>query len=88
MGMDVVDTPKKENDNKDEFIEDLEIDLTEQINLNLDPGIDNSTDDPVRMYLSEMGNIELLTRQGEVDVAKKIEDGQSELIEIFSLANS
>ncbi|MBF0287531.1 MAG: RNA polymerase sigma factor RpoD [SAR324 cluster bacterium] len=55
--------------------------------LDLEPGIDNSTDDPVRMYLREMGGIELLSRDGEVDVAKRIEEGQFELIEIFSQSN-
>ena len=39
-----------------------------------------SIDDPVRMYLIEMGTISLLTREGEVTIAKKIEDGQHEVI--------
>jgi len=82
MEIDVVDSDKKENLNNREFNPEFEFDLAEE--LDLDPGIDNSTDDPVRMYLREMGSIELLTREGEVDVAKKIEDGQLELIEIFS----
>lgn len=34
-----------------------------------------STTDPVRMYMREMGSVELLTRQGEIDIAKRIEDG-------------
>ncbi|NBR20512.1 MAG: RNA polymerase sigma factor RpoD, partial [Proteobacteria bacterium] len=76
------DSDKKENLNNREFNPEFEFDLEGE--LDLDPGIDNSTDDPVRMYLREMGSIELLTREGEVDVAKKIEDGQLELIEIFS----
>ena len=82
MEIDVVDSDKKENFNNREFNPEFEFDLEGE--LDLDPGIDNSTDDPVRMYLREMGSIELLTREGEVDVAKKIEDGQLELIEIFS----
>ncbi len=82
MEIDVVDSDKKENLNNREF--NLEFEFDEEGELDLDPGIDNSTDDPVRMYLREMGSIELLTREGEVDVAKKIEDGQLELIEIFS----
>ena len=82
MEIDVVDSDKKENLNNREFNPEFEFDLEGE--LDLDPGIDNSTDDPVRMYLREMGSIELLTREGEVDVAKKIEDGQLELIEIFS----
>ena len=82
MEIDVVDSDKKENLNNREFNPEFEFDLEGE--LDLDPGIDNSTDDPVRMYLREMGSIELLTREGEVDVARKIEDGQLELIEIFS----
>ncbi|MEC7562662.1 MAG: RNA polymerase sigma factor RpoD, partial [SAR324 cluster bacterium] len=82
MEIDVVDSDKKENLNNREFNPEFEFDLEGE--LDLDPGIDKSTDDPVRMYLREMGSIELLTREGEVDVAKKIEDGQLELIEIFS----
>jgi len=82
MEIDVVDCDKKDNLNNREFNPEFEFDLEGE--LDLDPGIDNSTDDPVRMYLREMGSIELLTREGEVDVAKKIEDGQLELIEIFS----
>ncbi len=39
-----------------------------------------SIDDPVRMYLREMGTISLLTREGEVSIAKKIEAGQHEVI--------
>ena len=39
-----------------------------------------SIDDPVRMYLREMGTISLLTREGEVVIAKKIEEGQNEAI--------
>ena len=38
------------------------------------------TDDPVRMYLREMGSIELLSRQGEIELAKRIEAGRDEMI--------
>ncbi len=42
---------------------------------------DNVTiDDPVRMYLREMGTISLLTREGEVEIAKRIENGQNEVL--------
>jgi RNA polymerase primary sigma factor len=39
------------------------------------------TDDPVRMYLREMGTIPLLTREGEVEIAQRIEEGQSEVVQ-------
>lgn len=35
------------------------------------------TTDPVRMYMREMGTVELLTREGEIDIAKRIEDGST-----------
>ena len=38
------------------------------------------TDDPVRMYLREMGNVELLSREGEIELAKRIEAGQEMMI--------
>ena len=55
-------------------------------------------DDPVRLYLKEMGMVSLLTREGEVEIAKRIEDGEKEVLrsllevpyglkEIMNLAN-
>ena len=41
-------------------------------------------DDPVRMYLREMGRVPLLSRQGEVDLAKRMEDGQHAVLEAIS----
>ena len=38
------------------------------------------TTDPVRMYMREMGTVELLTREGEIVIAKRIEEGQRELM--------
>ena len=38
------------------------------------------TTDPVRMYMREMGTVELLTREGEIEIAKRIEDGQKHMI--------
>ncbi|MFN9001112.1 MAG: RNA polymerase sigma factor RpoD [Holosporales bacterium] len=39
------------------------------------------TDDPVRMYLREMGRVELLSREGEIEIAKRIEEGRLTMIE-------
>lgn len=39
------------------------------------------TDDPVRMYLREMGRVELLSREGEIEIAKRIEEGRLQMIE-------
>ena len=38
------------------------------------------TTDPVRMYMREMGTVELLTREGEIEIAKRIEDGLKHMI--------
>ena len=86
MDIEVVDNDKNTDFISDQSETEPEIDFDNE-ELNLDPGIDNSTDDPVRMYLREMGSIQLLTRSGEVEVAKKIESGNLELIEIFSESN-
>jgi RNA polymerase primary sigma factor len=40
------------------------------------------TSDPVRMYLREMGSVSLLTRKGEVEIAKRIEEGKREILEV------
>ncbi|MHB8411156.1 MAG: RNA polymerase sigma factor RpoD [Candidatus Acidiferrales bacterium] len=47
-----------------------------EVELDLTPGALEKTNDPVRMYLREMGTVPLLTREGEVAIAKRIERGQ------------
>src|SRR5512142_3370295 len=42
------------------------------------------TTDPVRMYMREMGSVELLTREGEIEIAKRIEDGLKHMIMAIS----
>ncbi len=42
------------------------------------------TTDPVRMYMREMGTVELLTREGEIEIAKRIEDGLKHMIQAIS----
>ncbi|HEY7492109.1 MAG TPA: RNA polymerase sigma factor RpoD [Candidatus Tectomicrobia bacterium] len=49
--------------------------------LDLPDDVIGKTDDPVRMYLREMGTIPLLTRDGEVEIAKRIEEGQNEVVQ-------
>jgi RNA polymerase primary sigma factor len=61
-GIEVVDSEQKYREDKQlEAGEDLELDLT--------PGALDKTNDPVRMYLREMGTVPLLTREGEVEIA-------------------
>ena len=47
--------------------------------IDLTPGDLSRTDDPVRLYLREMGNVSLLSREGEIELAKKIEEGKEEM---------
>ncbi len=67
MGIEVVDSEQKYRE-KAEGEEGAELDLT--------PGALDKTNDPVRMYLREMGTVPLLTREGEVEIAKRIERGK------------
>ena len=69
-GVEILEEPKAEFDKKAEESGDLgEIDLVQEIN--------DKTNDPVRMYLREMGSVPLLTREGEIELAKRIERGQA-----------
>src|SRR5450759_4210138 len=52
--------------------------------LDLTPGALEKTNDPVRIYLREMGIVPLLTREGEVDIAKRIERGQLNALKALS----
>ena len=53
-----------------------EMDDEEEDTTNTDDDIYGRSDDPVRMYLREMGNVELLSREGEIEIAKRIEAGR------------
>ena len=50
------------------------------------PGAADKTNDPVRMYLREMGTVPLLTREGEVEIAKRIEQGKRSVVRAMSRA--
>src|SRR5262249_60986579 len=56
----------------------------EDIDLNPSPGAPEADNDPVRVYLREMGASPLLTREGEVDLAKRIERGQLSTLKTLS----
>ncbi len=56
----------------------------EEMELDLTPGALEKTNDPVRMYLREMGTVPLLTREGEVEIAKRIERGQLRVLKAIS----
>jgi RNA polymerase primary sigma factor len=59
-----------------EPLKESEAVASEDGDLDLTPGSLEKTNDPVRMYLREMGTVPLLTREGEVAIAKRIERGQ------------
>jgi RNA polymerase primary sigma factor len=70
------------------FREDKPFDRTaegsEELELDLTPGALDKTNDPVRMYLREMGTVPLLTREGEVEIARRIERGKLSVIKSIS----
>jgi RNA polymerase primary sigma factor len=83
QGIDVLEGPKLPSSaaldkkfDEEEAGEDVELDLT--------PGTLEKTNDPVRMYLREMGTVPLLTREGEVEIAKRIERGQLRVLKALS----
>jgi len=84
MDIEVVDSaqkvkiPKVKLDLEDE--EELE---GEQEEVEFEPGVLGRTSDPVRMYLREMGSVSLLTREGEVEIAKRIEDGDRDVARVI-----
>jgi RNA polymerase primary sigma factor len=61
-----------------------EFEANENVELDLPPGTFEKTNDPVRIYLREMGAVPLLTREGEVDIAKRIERGQVRVLKALS----
>jgi len=78
QGIDLLDGPKFGGD------KDFELEEGEDVELDLTPGTLEKTNDPVRMYLREMGTVPLLTREGEVEIAKRIERGQLRVLKAIS----
>jgi RNA polymerase primary sigma factor len=74
MDIEVVDSDSKVSTSKDDDIEEEEENENE---VELEAGTLGRTSDPVRMYLREMGQVALLTREGEVEIAKRIEEGDA-----------
>jgi RNA polymerase primary sigma factor len=69
-GVEILEEPKIDFDKK--AAED-----GEELDLELPADFSEKTNDPVRMYLREMGTVPLLTREGEIELAKRIERGQA-----------
>ncbi len=81
QGIEVVDGEPKISE-----VEKLGFDkeTPEDVELDLTPGVLDKTNDPVRLYLREMGTVPLLTREGEVEIAKRIERGQLSVLKAVS----
>jgi RNA polymerase primary sigma factor len=79
QGIDVLEGPKGVPGE-----EKGEMEAGDEVELDLTPGTLEKTNDPVRMYLREMGTVPLLTREGEVEIAKRIERGQLKVLKAVS----
>ena len=94
LGIDVIEDADKQSPASksglvtiDGTIEEKEMDQREEVQQDIiaaSSGIVDKTNDPVRMYLREMGTVKLLDRQGEVDIAKRIEKGERRVYKALS----
>src|SRR4051794_18215536 len=75
-GIDILEEPK-------DFDKKLE-EADEPIDIELPAGVGEKINDPVRLYLREMGTVPLLTREGEVEIARRIERGQHTVLKSLS----
>ncbi|EAT16554.1 RNA polymerase sigma factor RpoD [Desulfuromonas acetoxidans] len=80
LDIEIVDNETKEEKSKGDSNDD-EDDSKEEGN-NFEAGVIGRTSDPVRMYLREMGQVSLLTREGEVEIAKRIEEGEGLITQV------
>ncbi|MEK6679336.1 MAG: RNA polymerase sigma factor RpoD [Nitrospirota bacterium] len=77
----------KETEEYETELFEAEVDAEgEEVKIDLTPGTVGRTDDPVRLYLKEMGTVPLLSREEEVEIAKRIESGERDVAAvIFSM---
>ncbi|NOQ41100.1 MAG: RNA polymerase sigma factor RpoD [Desulfuromusa sp.] len=75
MDIEIVESESKASSSKDE-------NDGEEREVELEAGTLGRTSDPVRMYLREMGQVALLTREGEVEIAKRIEEGEAQVTKV------
>ncbi len=87
MDIEIIDSPEgeryqqmhAEHEVHAEEVEESEEVEEEGKKIDLTPGALNRTDDPVRLYLKEMGSVSLLSREGEIEIAKRIEEGKQDI---------
>jgi RNA polymerase primary sigma factor len=89
MDIEIVDTADGErfqkageNEETAEEVEEGEAIEESEKEIDLSPGALSRTDDPVRLYLKEMGSVALLSREGEIEIAKRIEEGKKEIASV------
>jgi RNA polymerase primary sigma factor len=90
MDIEVVDTAKSSGSRLPSEIEtqaDADDDEPAEAPIDLSPGPVGRTEDPVRLYLREMGRVSLLTREGEITLAKRIEEGKDEVTRAILATN-
>ena len=85
MGINVIENEETADDDDDHSTKEAEVGEetgTSRELVTAQGGTENldRTDDPVRMYLREMGSVELLSREGEIAIAKRIEAGRNTMI--------
>ena len=84
MDIEVVDSDQKVKIPKIKMdLDEDEETETDQEETEFEPGTLGRTSDPVRMYLREMGSVSLLTREGEVEIAKRIEEGDRDVASVI-----
>jgi RNA polymerase primary sigma factor len=90
MDIEVVDTAKSSGSRLPSEIEtqaEADDDEPADAPIDLSPGPVGRTEDPVRLYLREMGRVSLLTREGEITLAKRIEEGKDEVTRAILATN-
>lgn len=80
MDIDIVDHVEEESYQK--LLAEEEVEEEEKEEKEIGIGVAR-TDDPVRLYLKEMGDVSLLSREGEIEIAKRIEEGKKEIESII-----
>jgi RNA polymerase primary sigma factor len=84
LGIEMVDSEEKYKAKLEEKAAAAEKEEVEETKIDLSPGTLEKTNDPVRMYLREMGTVPLLTREGEVEIARRIERGEKNVVKSLS----
>lgn len=85
MDIEIVDAVDQKMADAEEAVEEVEEKdelEEEEKEIDLTPGVLSRTDDPVRLYLKEMGSVALLSREGEIEIAKRIEEGKKEIASV------